>query len=261
MDQDINVLCISKESDLARQVSYCLTNAILNLLVKLNVKEFSTVKECCRQLRINPRWDMVVTDFRGVALRSLLQSIRDITKAPIVVLHNPGNKEDAIATLAGGAVYIEIQDVWNDLEGLEAHFQGKMMLRLKQREQLSRPETLALVALNPPENVVLYSPEDELVIDVPAHLTWLHGDPLYLTPTERKILLLLVEQYPDTISREKIAARIWGDTTGDDILRKYIQRLRLKLKDDPKNPKWIGTIFGVGYRFLMQLTQRRTSSG
>ncbi len=53
------------------------------------------------------------------------------------------------------------------------------------------------------------------------------------------------------VTHEFLVSSLWGDRVDSSALvKKYIQRLRRKLADDPQNPKWIANVYGVGYRFL-----------
>ncbi|MDA0771118.1 MAG: helix-turn-helix domain-containing protein [Chloroflexi bacterium] len=71
-----------------------------------------------------------------------------------------------------------------------------------------------------------------------------------LTPTEFKLLYLLAKNRHMTLSQEFIQRVIWADDIeAGDTLKKYVQRLRRKLGDDARNPIWIKTVHGVGYRF------------
>ena len=73
---------------------------------------------------------------------------------------------------------------------------------------------------------------------------------LILTPTEFRLLHLLAKNRHITLTQEYIQRAIWSDDieTGS-TLKKYVQRLRKKLGDDARNPTWIRTVHGVGYRF------------
>ncbi len=71
-----------------------------------------------------------------------------------------------------------------------------------------------------------------------------------LTPTEFKLLHLLARNRHMTLSQPFIHRVIWGDDVQvGETLKKYIQRLRRKLGDDARNPTWIKTVHGFGYRF------------
>ena len=90
----------------------------------------------------------------------------------------------------------------------------------------------------------------DLVIDPANYEVFLHSDRLMLTPTEFKLLHLLARNRHMTLSQEFIQRVVWGeDIQVGESLKKYIQRLRRKLGDDARNPIWIKTVHGIGYRF------------
>ncbi len=70
-----------------------------------------------------------------------------------------------------------------------------------------------------------------------------------LTPTEAKLLYILMENPEETLSGERISNEVWGrQPTDTDELRTYVRRLRNKLKDNP--PRIILTDYGEGYKFI-----------
>ena len=72
-----------------------------------------------------------------------------------------------------------------------------------------------------------------------------------LTSTEFRLLHLLLDNRGNVVSHDFIARSLWGEQVDSSALvKKYIQRLRRKLDDDPQNPKWIANVYGVGYRIL-----------
>ena len=90
----------------------------------------------------------------------------------------------------------------------------------------------------------------DLVIDPSNYEVFLGSQRLGLTLTEFKLLYLLVQNNQMTITQEVIQREVWPDyIDAGDTLKKYIQRLRGKLGDDARNPTWITTVHGVGYRF------------
>jgi DNA-binding response OmpR family regulator len=90
----------------------------------------------------------------------------------------------------------------------------------------------------------------ELMIDPATYEVFLGDVRLVLTPTEFKLLYLLAKNRHMTLSQEFIQRVIWSDEIeAGDTLKKYIQRLRRKLGDNARNPIWIKTVHGVGYRF------------
>ena len=82
------------------------------------------------------------------------------------------------------------------------------------------------------------------------HTCTLYGEALILTPTEFGILQLLCENAGKVISTEEIFEKVWGEKYLDsnNTVMVHIRRLREKMKEKPKNPKFIKTVWGVGYK-------------
>lgn len=90
----------------------------------------------------------------------------------------------------------------------------------------------------------------DLLINPATYEVFLADSRLVLTPTEFKLLHLLAKNRHVTLTQEFIQRVIWSDEiAAGEALKKYIQRLRRKLGDDARNPIWIKTVHGVGYRF------------
>lgn len=80
----------------------------------------------------------------------------------------------------------------------------------------------------------------------------LFGEPLRLSPTERALLFTLAATPGRVYSREELLQRVWGlEFEGNDrVVDAYVRLLRKKLGDDPRSPRFIETVVGLGYRFL-----------
>lgn len=91
----------------------------------------------------------------------------------------------------------------------------------------------------------------DLTLDTSAQRVWLGHDELSLTAREFAVLRYLVHQPGCLITTSELLSAIWGtdQVIGDTALRTVIKRLRRKLGDDPKQPRYIITVWGRGYRF------------
>lgn len=83
------------------------------------------------------------------------------------------------------------------------------------------------------------------------HEVYNDNDMLNLTPKEYELLLYLIKHPNMTLTRERLLERIWGYDFGQEtrLVDVHIGKLREKIEDDPKNPKFIRTIRGYGYKF------------
>ena len=81
-------------------------------------------------------------------------------------------------------------------------------------------------------------------------------EPVFLTALEYRLLIELVTNPLKVFSRTALLSAIWdtdGSFADDNTLSVYIRRLREKIEDDPKNPQFIETVRGMGYRFRLNV--------
>jgi DNA-binding response OmpR family regulator len=99
-------------------------------------------------------------------------------------------------------------------------------------------------------NIITFNHND-LVIDVLKHEVKKLGKIVNLTPTEYKILLTLIKYSTKLFTREELISIVFDDLYDgfDRTIDTHIKNLRQKIETDSKNPKYILTIHGVGYRF------------
>src|ERR1700758_2799354 len=112
----------------------------------------------------------------------------------------------------------------------------------------------------PPEQVQFSSPlklGDDFELDPRAYELRRGGRSLKLERIPMELLLLLVEQRGQLVTREQIIEKIWGKDVfldADTSINSAIRKIRQVLKDDPEQPKFIQTVTGRGYRFIGGVT-------
>lgn len=91
----------------------------------------------------------------------------------------------------------------------------------------------------------------DLEIDLNARRVQVKGCEVRLTGTEYRLLHELVLNAGKVMESKQLLHSVWGEEYGDDLayLHEYIGRLRHKIEPDLKNPEYIFTVHGVGYRF------------
>jgi len=91
----------------------------------------------------------------------------------------------------------------------------------------------------------------EVRLDPVKRQVWLRGEPITTTFVEFELLFALASSPGRVFSREQILTRIWGDSDYRDprTVDVHIRHLREKLEHDPKDPAYLFTVRGVGYRF------------
>lgn len=91
----------------------------------------------------------------------------------------------------------------------------------------------------------------DITIDADKGAVTRGGQDLYLSALEYKLLLMLLNNRGQILTRDKLLEEIWdnaGDYVGDNTLTVYIKRLRDKIEQEPQNPVYIKTVRGIGYR-------------
>jgi DNA-binding response OmpR family regulator len=164
----------------------------------------------------------------------VLREVRAFSSVPVIMLTARDEPIDKVRGLEAGAD----DYVAKPFDHLE------LMARV--RAVLRRLDVKA-----PPERAAPYR-RDELAIDVDAREAHVGDRRVVLTPTEWRVLELLVANAGWIVPRERIASRVWGrDDPGDlDVLRVFVRRLREKIGDDARTPRYIETVRGIGYRLL-----------
>jgi two-component system response regulator ResD len=92
---------------------------------------------------------------------------------------------------------------------------------------------------------------DDLEIDPAARTVVARGEEVQLTVREFDLLLFLVRHPGQAFSRDHLMEAIWDYTfyTDASTVTVHMRRLRAKVEEDPSEPRWLQTVWGVGYRF------------
>jgi two-component system, OmpR family, response regulator ResD len=92
---------------------------------------------------------------------------------------------------------------------------------------------------------------DELVVDPTGQRVHVAGEEVALTHREFELLLFLARHPGQAFTRNQLMDHVWGYSfyTDTSTVTVHIRRLRAKLEQTPECPRWIETVWGVGYRF------------
>ncbi|HEY5332621.1 MAG TPA: response regulator transcription factor [Solirubrobacterales bacterium] len=90
-----------------------------------------------------------------------------------------------------------------------------------------------------------------LRVELAGHRVFLDGEEISLTMREFDLLVFFAENPGRVFSRDQLMESVWGEPWFDDTstVTVHVRRLRAKLGDDPAAPRFIETVWGVGYRF------------
>lgn len=168
--------------------------------------------------------------------------IREMSDVPIIMLTgNKTTEEDVERGIDLGADDYLIKPV------------GNKELAAKIRAVLRRAEAPA-----PADAAEASYRDDNLMIDLADRKVVARGERVKLTPTEFRLLSLLVEAGGRVVTHEHLLSEVWGLECIDNIdyVHIYISHLRRKIEPDPRQPRYIITESRVGYYF-----DRKSSSG
>jgi len=185
------------------------------------------------------RYDGVVLDLNlpGLPGEEVCRRIRDVSDVPIIMLTAKGAEEERIAGLDLGA----------DDYLVKPFSPRELVARLRALLRRAKSES------EPQRSRVEYGP---LEIDLAGHKVFVDGIEVDLTASEYKLLTTL-SRYPGRVySRMELVEKVLGyDFEGyERAIDSHIKNLRAKLDDDPREPRFVHTVFGVGYRFEPPVT-------
>ena len=175
---------------------------------------------------------LVVLDIMlpGIDGFSVCREIRSVSNVPVIIVSAKTDKEDKLnGLLLGADDYMEKP---YDIDILTAKIQGIFKRRY--------------------ENSVLTF--GELCLDKDRRSVTRNGQEVSMAAREFDLLLFLAENSGKAITKEKLFYKVWGFDSFSEpqTLTVHIKRLREKIEEDPKKPKYIQTVWGVGYRFEEQ---------
>jgi DNA-binding response OmpR family regulator len=158
--------------------------------------------------------------------------IRECSDAPIIMLTGLNTERDKIRGLELGA-----DDYMTKPFSLAE-------LSARVRAALRRTRTSLAEAM--PAQI-----DDRLRVDRRWGLVFVDGKRIEFSPTEYRMLCCFLDNADRTLTHRWLLTRVWGEKYADetDYLRVYVHHLRQKIEKNPRNPRYILTEHGLGYRF------------
>ena len=177
--------------------------------------------------------DIMLPDMNGF---TLCRQIREKHTWPIIMLTAKGEETDKINGLTFGAD----DYVTKPFRPLELVARVKAQLRRRKKYDAMQ-ETCQ-------SNILSHL---ELIMDIENHTCFLDNKPLPLTPTEFSLLRILLERKGTVVSAEELFHLIWKEeyyTKSNNTINVHIRHLREKMNETVGKPKYIRTVWGVGYK-------------
>jgi len=176
--------------------------------------------------------DLGLPDIDGI---EIIRKIRERSNAPIIVISAREEEYDKIIALDSGA----------DDYMTKPFFMGELLARIRVAER----KISSMNSLGNNEDIFTC---DYLTVDYTKGIVLVKGEEIHLTPTEYKLLRLLIANRGKVLTHNYILSQIWGYGEAGDAksLRVFMAGLRRKIEIDAASPRFILTQVGIGYRFV-----------
>ncbi|NLB79377.1 MAG: VanR-ABDEGLN family response regulator transcription factor [Clostridiaceae bacterium] len=226
-----NILIVDDEQTIADLVEVYLKNENYNVFKFYNGKD---ALNCINNEKLDLAiLDVMLPDADGF---SICQQIREKYNFPVIMLTAKEEEIDKITGLTLGAD----DYITKPFRPLELIARVKAQLRRFTQYNSSEP--------NQEEHLIAFS---GLVLDMDTRECTLNEKRLALTPTEFSILWVLCSNRGRVVSSEELFREVWGEkyfTNSNNTVMVHIRHLRGKMHDSAEHPKYIKTVWGVGYK-------------
>ena len=223
------VLIVDDEEDIRELVGIYLKNEGYNICKAVNGQE---ALQCLSDMQIDLAiLDVMMADMDGIAL---CMEIRKKSNIPIIMLSAKDQDMDKVIGLSAGADDY-LAKPFNPVELV-----ARVKAQLRRFNDFNERK---------PSSILEYM---ELSMNLETHRVFLNLKEVQLTPKEFAILELLWKNKGNVFSTEHIYDSLWSEEEAYDInnvVMVHIRNLRSKIEPDIKNPQYIKTVGGVGYKF------------
>jgi two-component system response regulator VanR len=225
-----NILVVDDEQSIADLIEVYLKNENFNVLKFYNGHD---ALQCIENKSIDLAiLDVMLPDVNGF---SICQQIREKNNFPVIMLTAKDEEIDKITGLTLGAD----DYITKPFRPLEMVARVKAQLRRFTKYNVAEPVQ--------EKDTIVFS---GLVLDKDRHECTLNEKPLSLTPTEFSILWVLASNRGHVVSSEELFHEVWGEKyfTNNNTVMVHIRHIREKMHDSAEHPKYIKTVWGVGYK-------------
>ncbi|MDY7040673.1 MAG: response regulator transcription factor [Chloroflexota bacterium] len=181
------------------------------------------------------RPDLVVLDIMMPRMDgwATCRRLREISDMPIIMLTAKGDETDIVRGLDLGA------DDYITKPCSSEELKARIRALLRRSQTTDRNDWQ-----------VAYD-DGWLKIDLSRQQVTVNGEPVDLTPTEFRLLACLIQRNGQVVPHKQLLTEVWGPEYSDQVsyLSVYIRYLRQKIEQNPSQPAYILTKWGMGYRF------------
>ncbi len=229
---EYNILVVDDEPDIIELIEIYLKNE------GYTVYKAANGNSCISMLLVHHDIHLVILDIMmpGMDGMEVCRQIRETCNIPVIILSAKSQDMDKVMGLTIGADDY-ICKPFNPIE-----LMARVRSQLRRYFLLNQP-----IAVEQNSHIIAVK---DITINRGNHTITKNGIKVNLTPKEYEILLLLASNAGKVFSAEEIFLRIWQEKyfNSNNTVMVHMWRLREKIEDDPKNPRLIETVWGVGYK-------------
>ncbi|NEZ47040.1 response regulator transcription factor [Clostridium niameyense] len=231
-----NILLVEDDMALAIGMEYTLNQENYKVMKAKSLKE-------ARELIEKERFDLILLDLMlpdgsGYDFCKEVKEKRDISIIFITACDEEANV--VLGLDMGGDDYItkpiRIREL---ISRINAVLRRKSEIEIKSEENLSKEKNNKIIC-------------DDLIIEPLKAKVSKNNEEIMLTAAEYRLLLILIQNKGNVLSRDIILEKLWdvdGNFVDSNTLNVYIKRLREKIEENSKNPTYIKTVRGIGYKW------------
>lgn len=226
MNKNINILVVDDEETIVEVIEAYLKRSGYNVfkaydgneaLIKFNKEKIDLVI-----------LDLMLPDINGEEVCKVIKKEKDI---PVIMLTAKINEEEILNGFNLGA----------DDYVVKPFSVKQLVARVSAVLRRVKNENKPIVSIN----------NEDLIINKESHEVIKAGEKIILTRSEYNVLLILSENINRVFTRGELIDRAMGEEVDvfDRVIDSHIKNLRAKIEDNSKEPKYILTVYGVGYKF------------
>jgi len=209
---------------------------VVERYLSLEGYEVKVTGDGAQALTVAGQWhpDLVILDLMLPEIDGLevCRRLRQYGSVPIIMLTAKGNETDRIV-------------------GLELGADDYMVKPFSPRELVARVKSVLRRAVGTNQSTDNALHYDDMIIDAAARVVTIKGRRINLTAKEFDLLYFFASHPDEVFTREQLMNRVWDYSYSAEYstVTVHIRRLRVKIESDPIKPRFIKTLWGVGYKF------------
>ena len=232
MKEQYLILVVDDDTEIVQILRTALEGAGYRVQTACNGEAAVRAADCCRP-------QLIIMDVMMPCCNGLVAAMRirqNNSNVPILMLSAKAEGSDRVLGLEAGA----------DDYLVKPFLQQELLARV--RALLRRYDDLGSIRERTPDSQLQVG---DVILDTAAKRLLVRGEPVRVTPTEYKLLLVLMSNPGQVFSAEELYERVWESEAFavENTVMVHISRIREKLELNPKKPEYLKVVWGIGYVF------------